>query len=191
MAESPLAMRWTIADLDLFPDDSRRYEIIDGELFVSKATRSEHSWAIDSVVHELRGWDPEHHYGFVFSVPGLVFSDADAVIPDAIWVSRERYPLIWSTEDGHFHGAPELAIEVLSPGAKNEYRDREAKLKLYSVWGVTEYWIVDWRAQRVAVYRRDNARLRLEATLQDGDTLTSPMLPGFAVPVTRLFFPQP
>ncbi len=88
-------------------------------------------------------------------------------------------------------GAPDLVIEVLSPGAKNEHRDRVAKLKLYSVWGVTEYWIVDWRAQQVAVYRRNDARLQLDATLQPGDTLTSPMLPGFALPVARLFFRHP
>jgi Uma2 family endonuclease len=78
-------------------------------------------------------------------------------------------------------------VEVLSPGASNERRDREAKLKLYSAWGVQEYWIVDWRGQCVAVYRRRQARLRLASTLGRDDTLTSTLLPGFAIAVAQLF----
>ncbi len=192
MAE-PLAQdRWTLADLDRFPDDEwHRYEIIDGELFVSKAPRAEHQWAADTCVATLHAWDSEQDQGFGFSRAGLIFSDFDAVIPDAIWVSRERLPLIWSQADGHFHGPPDLVIEVLSPGARNEQRDRETKLGLYSNWGVREYWIVDWQVVTVSVYRRPGNRLRLAATLGHDDTLTSPLLPGFALPVARLVFPQP
>jgi len=83
---------------------------------------------------------------------------------------------------------------VLSPGTTNERRDREAKLRLYSVYGVREYWIVDGRSESVAVYRRRPARgrqtvprLRLDATLGRDDTLTSPLLPGFALAVAQLF----
>ena len=192
MAEPLAQERWTIADLDRFPDDEwHRYEIIDGELFVSKATRGEHSWSADECVGAFKNWDPERQHGFVFSVPGLIFSEFDAVIPDVIWVSRERFPQIWHQEDGKFHAAPDLVIEVLSPGARNEQRDRETKLGLYSTWGVREYWIVDWQAETVSVYRRRGVRLRLAATLGHDDTLTSPLLPGFALPVARLVFRQP
>ncbi len=117
---------------------------------------------------------------------GLIFSEYDAVIPDLVWVSRERLALL-ADEAGHLRGAPELVVEVLSPGAENERRDLGAKLKLYSVHGVAEYWILDWRLETVAVYRRQRARLRLVATLRRDDTLTSPLLPGFALPVGHLF----
>ena len=60
---------------------------------------------------------------------------------------------------------PPLSGVVLSPGAANEKRDREAKLKLYSRRGVDEYWIVDWRQRRLEVFRREEARLVLAATL--------------------------
>lgn len=90
-------------------------------------------------------------------------------------------------EAGHLTGAPALVVEVLSPGVEDERRDREAKLKLYESRGVREYWIVDWRLQQIAVYRRDQAMLRLVATLFAEDVLTSPLFPGFPCPVARLF----
>lgn len=78
-------------------------------------------------------------------------------------------------------------VEVLSPGPANEQRDRELKLSLYSRQGVQEYWIVDWQAQVVQVYRREQAALQLAATLFVGDVLTSPLLPGFTCPVDRFW----
>lgn len=85
-------------------------------------------------------------------------------IPDVVWASNERLePLL--DEAGHLTGAPELVVEVLSPGKKNERRDREAKLKLYSVQGVYEYWIVNLKERMVKVYHREQAVLKLVATL--------------------------
>jgi Uma2 family endonuclease len=116
----------------------------------------------------------------------VIFDDVDNVAPDVVWVSHERLRVILD-EDGHLHDAPELVVEVLSPGAANERRDREAKLKLYSLRGVREYWIADWRVQTVTVYRRQNLALQLVGTLQREDELTSPLLPGFHVSVVSLF----
>ena len=90
---------------------------------------------------------------------------------------------------GHLGIAPELVVEVLSPGLVNEMRDREAKLQLYSRQGTEEYWIIDWRAQRVDVHRRLGDALRIVASLTSGDSLTSPLLPGFACPVASLWEP--
>jgi Uma2 family endonuclease len=186
MVETPAAVRFTMSDLDAFPEDGQRYEVIDGELFVSRAAHLEHQWAADGVLIALGLWSRESALGRARSAAGVIFSESDAVIPDVIWISRERWALI-AGDDGHFHGAPDLAVEVLSPGPVNERRDREAKLKLYSVWGVREYWIVDWRGQTVSVYRREGAQLRLTGTLRREDILTSPLLSGFALPVTRIF----
>ena len=90
-------------------------------------------------------------------------------------------------KDGHLTGAPELVAEVLSPGAEQERRDKEAKLKLYSLRGVQEYWIVDWRLEIVEIYRRENAALVLVATLTSEDEINSPLLPDFACSVGRFF----
>ena len=119
-------------------------------------------------------------------MPGLIFSDADNVSPDVVWASTERLVEI-QDEAGHFQGAPELVVEVLSPGKVNEDRDRSAKLKLYSIQGVQEYWIVDRTAQRIEIYRREQAQLTLTTTLLAQDTITSALLPGFECEVARLF----
>jgi Uma2 family endonuclease len=80
-----------------------------------------------------------------------------------------------------------LMVRVLSPGEKNEQRDKQLKLKLYSQQGVQEYWVVDTNLRQVQVYRRDNAVLALVMTLQDSDALTSPLLPNFTYPLSRIF----
>ncbi len=90
-------------------------------------------------------------------------------------------------DGGHLRGAPELVVEVLSPGAKNARRDRSVKLRLYARTGVDEYWLIDWRRRRVEVYRRSGDRLPLAQTLTEADVLAWPLLPGVALPVARAF----
>jgi Uma2 family endonuclease len=85
------------------------------------------------------------------------------------------------------HAAPELIVEVLSPGTANEQRDREAKLKLYSRRGVREYWIANWRMRQVEVYRRERAELRMVGTFLEADVLDSTILEGFACKVGEFF----
>jgi Uma2 family endonuclease len=116
----------------------------------------------------------------------VIFADDDDVAPDVVWVSTARLQHLLD-DKGHLRGAPELVIEVLSPGSLNEQRDREVKLKLYSRRGVDEYWIVDWRARTVDVYRREGAALLLAEHLSGEDRLTSPLLPDFTAPLPDLF----
>jgi Uma2 family endonuclease len=84
-----------------------------------------------------------------------------------------------------------LIAEVLQPGEHNENRDRKIKLDLYSRRDVQEYWIVDWMAQQVEVYSRERGRLKQTVTLLLGDSIESPLLPGFSCQVRSLFFLLP
>jgi len=113
-------------------------------------------------------------------------SVVSSVAPDVVWISRERLAVTLDQTE-HLHTAPELVAEVLSPGRTKERRDREVKLKLYSCRGVSESWSIDWQQQKVEVYQRQQIALHLLATLYATDTLTSPLLPGFACPVVTLF----
>ncbi|MGB3298189.1 MAG: Uma2 family endonuclease [Phormidesmis sp.] len=179
---------WTIHDLDAMPDDGgwKRYEIINGELLVTRAPHVRHQSAASELNIQLGVWSKATGLGHTIQTPGVVFTDVDAVIPDLIWASNER----WETgidEAGHFVVAPELMVEVLSSGEKNELRDKKLKLKLYSLHGVQEYWVVNWRLQEIEVYRRENAALQKVATLLAADSLTSPLLPGFDCTVASLF----
>ena len=185
------ARKFTSADLALMPDDDgNRYEIIEGDLYVSKLPSAEHQFICGQLFRYLQDWNDQSGRGVALIAPGLVFADDDDVGPDVVWVSHER---LAGTLDqaGHLTKAPELVVEVLSPGKRNEYRDRVAKLKLYSRRGVSEYWIVDWVRRLVEVYRREGDALKPAATLHADDALESPLLPGFSCLVSKLFFVRP
>ncbi|WP_193197239.1 Uma2 family endonuclease [Nostoc sp. MG11] len=179
-------VRWTTADLELFPDNGNRYEIIDGDLFVTKAPHWNHQKTCVRICTALDIWSQATSLGQVVPAPGIIFGDNDNVIPDIVWASSERLSLLLD-EAGHLTAAPELVVEVLSPGSENEKRDKELKLKLYSSGGVKEYWIVDWRKQQVEVYRREQGSLKLVATLFKGDELNSPLLPDFTCAIAPWF----
>ena len=180
------ALRWTSADLAVLPEDGKRYEIIDGELYVSRQPHWHHQRACTRLLVALEAWNVQTGAGEANLAPGVIFADDDDVVPDVVWISHARRATALGTQ-GHLHAAPEVVVEVLSPGTANKRRDREVKLKLYSRRGVLEYWIIDWRTQQIEVYRREQLALRLVATLYAADTLTSLLLPGFACKVATLF----
>jgi len=177
---------WTSADLELFSENGVRHEIVDGELFMSKMPHFRHQETCGNIYLELKIWARTRGTGRVSVNPGVLFSEADDVVPDVAWISNERLDALMD-EAGHLTGAPELVVEVLSPGAQQEKRDRQFKRKLYEIQGVREYWIADWRLRQVEVYRREQSELRLIATLLVEDTLTSPLLPDFSCPIERFF----
>ena len=186
MVTQPL--RWTVDDLHFMPDDGgwKRYEIIDGELFVTRAPHIRHQSAAGKIHVRLELWSEESGLGSAFQTPGVVFSATEAVIPDVVWISQDR--LAYGIDEaGHLTVAPELIVEVLSPGEKNEQRDKEFKLKLYSIHGVQEYWIINWQLKTLEVYRREDARLQIVSTLMGDDRLTSPLLPNFKLSVANIF----
>jgi len=179
-------VRWTISDLEGFPENSNRYEIIDGDLFVTRAPHLKHQDVVGAICVELRAWSKTSQLGKAVFSPGIIFSESDSVIPDVVWVSNERMEHLLD-EAGHLTGAPELVVEVLSQTEKDKKRDRETKLKLYSAEGVTEYWIGDRQQQAIEIYQRENGILRKTRTLFVADTLTSPLLPEFQCRVQTLF----
>ena len=185
------SLRWTIKDLELFPEplDDTRYEIIDGELYVSHQPSLEHQFASSSLTSALFAWSRATGLGMVVRAPGVIFADDDNVAPDVVWISRHRLRESIGV-DRKLHGAPELVIEVLSPGASNERRDREIKLGLYTRRGVDEYWIVDPERHVVDIYRRAGQVLSHSETLAAEEMLTSPLLPEFTQPVAEIFLPE-
>ncbi|MBE9101372.1 Uma2 family endonuclease [Vacuolonema iberomarrocanum] len=179
-------VRWTVADLESLPENSTRYEIIDGDLFVTRAPHADHQDIAGAIYAELRAWSKKSQSGKSFFAPGVIFSEADNVIPDVVWISSERLEN-GLDEAGHLIVAPELIVEVLSSSEKDRERDRTFKLKLYSVQGVAEYWICDRFHQQIEIFRRQDALLTKACTLFAADTLTSPLLPDFNCSVAEIF----
>lgn len=180
---------WTIADLEIFPDSEEKYyEIIDGDLYMTRSPHLRHQQIIGKIAFQLENWSQKTGLGEIIIAPGVIFSQTDSVIPDLVWISKTRLAQLEDSA-GHLTAVPELVVEVISPGTNQEKRDREIKLKLYSVQGVREYWIVDCFLKQVEVYRRQQAKLVLSATLFDNDVLNSPLLPDFEGNIA-LFFPK-
>lgn len=175
----------TIADLELMPDDGKRYELIEGELFVSRAPDLKHQSISGNLMADLTNYLRQNRIGKAWATPGVIFSDFNGVIPDIVFATNERLQQIRTS--GRLTGAPNLVIEILSPGTENAKRDRVVKRQLYGKYGVQEYWIIDPENRTVEVYRWREQLLDLVVILMEQDDLTSPLLPGFSCQVGGLF----
>jgi len=175
----------TVADLDACPDDNNRYELIGGELFVSRAPGIPHQRVVLNLEISISRYLEDNPVGILVPGAGAIFSDYDAVIPDLAFVRNERWDQVVTGEK--FTGALDLVIEVISPGAENRRRDLSVKRQLYGKYGVGEYWIVDPENRLVEVCRLQDDRLQSLAALRNSEEITSPLLPDFRLPVSRIF----
>jgi Uma2 family endonuclease len=184
--ESRIEPLLTVADLDAFPDDDgNRYELIEGELFVSRAPGIPHQRVLHNLQMEFGSYLKANPIGILVPGAGAIFSDYDAVIPDLAFVRNERWDQVVTGEK--FTGALDLVIEILSPGTQNRQRDLSAKRKLYGKYGVKEYWIVDSENLEVLVLRLEEEAFEEIATFKSSDELTSSLLPGFQLSVSTIF----
>ena len=180
----------TVADLEALPyDETKRYELIEGELFVSCAPGLPHQLVLHNLQMELAFYLRQNPIGIIVPGPGAVFSNYDSVIPDIVFVSNERWNSIIGND--RFVAAPDLVIEIVSPASANRSRDLKAKRKLYGKYGVQEYWIVDGQNRSVVIFRLQGTTLDEVSLLRNTDQITSPILPGLALSLEDVFrFPQ-
>ncbi|CAN5222730.1 hypothetical protein BH23GEM2_BH23GEM2_20040 [soil metagenome] len=145
---------WTVEQLATLPDDGKRYEIIDGELYVTPSPTYRHQDAAAELLGRLRAYLKLQRAGSALSAPADVeFSQRTVVEPDILVL-----PLVEGRRPGDFAEAGRLllAVEVLSPGTAA--RDRGVKRELYQRQNVPEYWIVDLDAQLIERWCPDDQR---------------------------------
>jgi Uma2 family endonuclease len=175
----------TVDDLEAMPEDGNRYEVIEGELFVSCAPGLTHQ-IISGNIHTILGmYLHDNPIGTVIATLGLILERYSGVIPDLVFFSNQRGVKIIDGE--RLVATPELVVEILSPGAQNIARDRVAKLQLYGKFGAQEYWIVDSANRAVEIYVLRDSTLSLQDKLIGAAVITSPSLPGFECSVARFF----
>jgi Uma2 family endonuclease len=178
----------TITDWDAMPHgDGNRYEIIEGELFVSTSPGLTHQNVSDNLVVLLRNFLKVNRIGVAVSTPALVLSEFSGVIPDIVYFSNESRERVIAGE--RLISAPDLVIEILSKGAENTRRDRIVKRQLYAKHGVPEYWIIDCQRRTIEVYRLDGTLLQLGSTFEYEDKISTVKLPGFSCAVKEIFEP--
>ena len=186
MSDERASVKYTYEDLQTFPEgDGKRYEIIDGDLLVSPAPMSKHQLVLGNLHGRIWVFLEENPIGKVLFAPlDVVLSDINVVEPDLVFFSNTRLDRLTRK---NAQGAPDLVVEVLSESTRRT--DEIRKRKLFERFDVLEYWIVDAELETVKVYRKAGNRFDrpIELSNEAGDTLTTPLLPGFAVPLAKLF----
>lgn len=169
---------WTRADLDRFPDDGHRRELVDGQLLVSPLARRRHQDVVLRIARSLADWADDHG-GIVYPGVNIDLAETTHLEPDVVWASDT------DTTGSGFARTPELVVEVGSPST-HRY-DRGIKLDRYLTSGAHEVWLVDLTLDEIAVHRSGGAT----ATHGRGDAVTTPVLPGWRATVDDLLGPTP
>jgi Uma2 family endonuclease len=119
-----------------------------------------------------------------FSPSDVYLDDFNVVQPDLFWVSPDK-SLCKLGEDGYWHGAPDLVIEIFSEGTV--LRDRREKFLLYQKFGTREYWMVDPAGKYIEVWRLHGKELRRDGLFGAEDTFESAALGGVKIEVEQVF----
>lgn len=173
----------TYEDYCALPDDGRRYEIIEGELYVTPSPSRSHQRFAGNLFIVLKPFVEARGLGEVFIAPfDVILEDTSVVVPDLLFVARERSDVV---TDRGVRGAPDLIVEILSPGTGR--RDRVEKAKLYARHGVRHYWLADPETRVLEVYELSEGQYRRAASLADRDTFSPPLLPGLTIPLSSLW----
>lgn len=170
--------RLTVDDLDAIPEEhpGDRHELIDGELVVTPVPIIKHQIASGNVSYAISHHARDRKLGWVFHPQtGIRMSDDTLLIPDLIFVSRERSGILGEKT---MDGPPDLVVEVLSPGTRR--RDLGIKRELYARFGVREYWIVDPERETVTVFVLAGDAYELLPPTEEG------MVPSRVLPELRL-----
>jgi len=164
-------------------DEFSRYELVGGEIIVSTALRYIHQLLSMRITSQFLDYLRKNPIGEILATPGLIFSEYDGVIPDLIFITHERRDEILNEKDGKFHGAPELVIEILSPGRFNARRDLEIKRELYEIFGVPEYWVVKPQEKEIEVFQPGAA----SKIYTENEILKTALLPKFKLKIKQIF----
>src|SRR6266566_83012 len=188
MATATLARKrgnWTDEQLERLPKDGHKYELLDGELIMSPV-HANHGTVCMRFGAFLFYFVEQHNLGAVYdSSTGFRLSDKLLLSPDISFVSKARLKKILVAPDEFLHGAPDLAVEVLSPS--DRLREVHRKLDRYFEHGTRAVWWVDWKKEQVHIYTQDS----IEALTRPNDVLTGgEVLPGFKCRLSRIFRPS-
>ena len=158
-------------------------ELVDGRLVVNEP-KPIHAALQVRIASRLTYWaEGDHGKGLVLAPTDVVMDELNVYGPDLLWIAQrpadlnERLPRV-----------PDLCVEIRSPGTWRF--DIGAKKRVYEAGGLPELWLVDTVAEHVFAFRRSKPRSEHFDVVLDlgrGDTLSSPLLPGFALSLDELF----
>lgn len=181
---TPTPVKVTIEEYLSLPETTLPHELVDGELRLPSTPSPWHQTVRNRIARALEYFIEAKGLGLVFRAPVDVILDAPTGLvlqPDIVYIRQERAGMVRE----RIEGAPDLVIEILSPGTRDY--DRTEKSRRYARAGVAEYWLADLENQTIEIRRLDQRPPVTLAIFTVSDVLTSPLLPGFALPVASVF----
>ena len=174
--------RMTLSEYRLTPENDGVWDLIDGVLEKQPLATVVHQMILGSLLAEINGFaaDVNPPLGCGISNVGVAFSETFAPTPDIVYACADQLHLMHGS---FMEGIPNLLVEVLS---EDRDRDLVRKRDRYAAAGVPEYWIADPVNEVILVFTLSGGGYA-EHTFARGDTLTTPTIPGFALPLERIF----
>ena len=176
-------VRFIADDIWECPEDGNRYEVIDGQLYVTPAPSWQHQYGSGNLFLYVGQYVRQRRIGKIVAAPvGVVLDEENGVQPDLVYVSNERAHII--VERG-VEGAPDLVVEVLSPST--QARDRGVKMRRYAASGVTHYCILDPAAHALEAYALGAVGYERVGVFGPGSVFRPALFPGLEIPIDDLW----
>ena len=174
----------TFRELELADDDLFIYELFDGEIMKRSAPSLIHQRISRKLLGKMDTYIEEKKLGEVFSAPvDLNLDEHNAFQPDLAFISKERSFLI--EDDDYIKGAPDLVVEIISPGTVK--KDRVIKKDLCERFAVREYWLVDPLNKGIEIYTMQEDKYVLHDLQEISGKISSTVLTGFELELGHIF----
>jgi Uma2 family endonuclease len=176
----------TYADYAALPDDGKRYQLLDGELVMTPSPNAWHQDVLLTLAQELVAHARDHEPGRIYVAPlDVVLDDHNVLQPDIFFISNERAAV---RQGGRILGAPDLCVEVLSPGT--QHLDRARKREIYARFGVAHCWIVDLHTRAIEEYVLAGGAHRARSVAGYADPFRPAAFPGFVFTLNAVPLPE-
>ena len=181
-AMKPANTKLTCYDYFQLTDD-RRYELLEGDLFLVPAPHLAHQQILGKLWTAIYAHAKAGRLGEVLLAPcDVVLSESIVVQPDVVFVAGEHQGIL---TDANIQGAPDLVVEILSPSTRE--RDLGIKRDLYARHGVREYWIVDSETKTIEVLCLRATGYHTDSIVPWTGLLNSPLFPTLSLPLVDIF----
>jgi Uma2 family endonuclease len=179
----PVQGQWRYEHLRTLTDDGRRYEIIDGTLYMVSAPSYDHQVTTGELFFHLQRAVGRQEVGLIDCAPaGVYFAELGQLVQPDIMVWLGSQPAYDGTV---YTDVPSLVVEVMAPGSTQH--DRAVKFDLYEAAGVQEYWLADLATYSIEIYTLSHGEYALAGRFTNGDSIHSPLLPELKVRNRLLF----
>jgi Uma2 family endonuclease len=179
----PHAPLLTVEEYRNLPETGPRYQLIEGDLYMSPAPNRFHQDISRNIQGALDRYLEKNPIGILYNAPFDVYlTNTDVFQPDLIVVLSANKSIL---TDAGAEGPPDFVVEILSP--KTRKLDLVNKKRVYARLGVKELWIVDPESAAIIVYQFEVDTENSTKELIISDTIDTPLLPGFSMKVSATF----